>query len=91
MATGANCGFEFVIISRSYFPGLKPLVLGRFFRWTEVQLPPAKAGGSHRKPNPNIGDQLNLTPETTDPSTGNQSESEGTITQNEFTASDDDW
>jgi hypothetical protein len=31
-------------------PGLKPLFTTRaIFRWTEVQLPPAKAGGSHRK------------------------------------------
>jgi hypothetical protein len=30
-------------------PGLKsPNESGAFFRWTEVQLPPAEAGGSHR-------------------------------------------
>jgi hypothetical protein len=29
-------------------PGLKPVEGGAFFRWTEVQLPPAEAGGSHR-------------------------------------------
>jgi hypothetical protein len=30
-------------------PGLKPVLRNELlFRWTEVQLPPAKAGGSHQ-------------------------------------------
>jgi hypothetical protein len=31
-------------------PGLKPILrIGCSFRWTEVQLPPAEAGGSRNK------------------------------------------
>ncbi len=32
------------VVERLKFPGLKPITWGRFFRWTEVQLPPLKRG-----------------------------------------------